>query len=193
MNTPAHLVLGMAALARPNSPRVNTAAFAGSLLPDLSLYLMGFWALFIQNIPPGIVFGQLYYSEAWQTVFAIDNSFFVWTAFVLAGYWFRKDWLFVFGLAGLLHILFDFPLHHDDGRPHFFPVSDWVFSSPISYWDPRHYGNIVGAIEAVLSLFLAVWMCLKFRSLLARSMIVVLLAAELVPTLGSILFSPPGT
>jgi hypothetical protein len=49
-----------------------------------------------------------------------------------------------------LHGLFDLPLHHDDGHRHLFPISNWRFSSPISYWDPNHYGQIFGLFEAVL-------------------------------------------
>ena len=53
--------------------------------------------------------------------------------------------------AALLHLGFDFLLHNDDGRAHFWPLSNWVFQSPVSYWDPDHYGNIAGSIEVALS------------------------------------------
>ena len=188
MNTPAHLIVGMAAFARPNAARLNVAAFAGSLAPDVSLYVLGTYALFIKQISPSIVFGQMYFSDEWQRVFAIDNSVFLWLALAFAGYWIRRDWLFVFGLAGLLHISTDFLLHHDDGRQHFWPLTDWVFSSPISYWDPSRYGWIVGPAEGLLCLVLAVWMCFKFRTLLARAMIAALAATEIVPVLGPLLF-----
>ncbi|WP_328795072.1 hypothetical protein [Jannaschia marina] len=40
MNTPAHLIIGLAAFGKPGRPRVTAAALCGALLPDLSLYLM---------------------------------------------------------------------------------------------------------------------------------------------------------
>ena len=44
----------------------------------------------------------------------------------------------------------DFALHRKDAHRHFFPFSDWRFQSPVSYWDPRHYGGIVTTIEMVV-------------------------------------------
>ncbi len=189
MNTPAHLVIGLAAFARRDSPRINTAAFAGSLLPDVSLYLLGSYALFVSNIPPSVVFGEMYFSDDWQRVFAVDNSVFLWGCILLAGWLARKDWVIVLGAAGLVHISFDFLLHHDDGRAHFWPLSDWIFNSPVSYWDPTQYGNIVGPIEGLVCLGLAGWMLLRFRSKLARAMIIILAALEVVPVLGPLLAS----
>ena len=188
MNTPAHLILGLGVLSRPDSPKVNLAAAAGSLLPDLSLYLLGSYALFVSNVPPGIVFGEMYYSDAWQRIFAIDNSVFVWLCAGAAGWWFRRDWLMVFGIAGILHVATDLPLHHDDGRQHFWPISDWIFESPISYWDPSRYGGIVGPLEVLLCMALAVWMFRRFRSLGSRAMILLLAASEVLPALGPVLF-----
>ncbi len=52
----------------------------------------------------------------------------------------------------------DLPVHHDDGHRHFFPLSDWRFASPVSYWDPEHYGRIVGTAEAVFVVAGAGWL-----------------------------------
>ena len=187
MNTPAHLLLGMGAFARPNSPKINLAAFAGSLVPDLSLYLLVSYALFVSEIPPNVVFGELYYSTEWQRIFAFDNSVFVWLGIAVAGWWLRRDWLLVFGIAGILHVGTDLPLHHDDGRQHFWPLSDWVFESPVSYWDPAQYGNIIGPIEGVLCVAIAFWMFRRFRSFVSRALISLLVALEVLPILGAML------
>lgn len=40
MNTPAHLIIGLAAFGKPGAPRVTAAALAGAMIPDLSLYLL---------------------------------------------------------------------------------------------------------------------------------------------------------
>jgi len=78
MNTPAHLIFGAALFARPDAWKINVAAIIGAFLPDFSLYFMVFWNRFINQIPFEIIFRDLYYSDFWQTIFAIDNSFFVW-------------------------------------------------------------------------------------------------------------------
>ncbi|MDE0114879.1 MAG: cobalamin biosynthesis protein CobQ [Albidovulum sp.] len=183
LNTPAHLIVGAAALARPGQSKVTAAALAGSLLPDISLYLLAIHSLFILDIPSNVVFGELYFSEAWQAVFAVDNSVFVWLAIALAGAVSRLPWMLTLGIAGLLHIATDFPLHHDDGRQHFWPLSEWVFESPLSYWDPGHYGNIIGPIEAAACFFLSIFLWTRFRSWISRGLIVAAASMEIVPAI----------
>mgnify|MGYP007003118783 CR=1 FL=1 len=92
MNTPAHLLLGAAVFGRPGSSRILSAAFVGAMLPDLSLYLLGGVSLFVLGMAPERVFGELYFSDLWQGIFAVDNSFFVWGALLLVAVWQRKDW-----------------------------------------------------------------------------------------------------
>ena len=60
--------------------------------------------------------------------------------------------LMAFSISAMLHFLGDIFLHYDDGHPHFWPVSYCVFYSPISYWDPRHYGLWWTGFEMVLAL-----------------------------------------
>ena len=50
-------------------------------------------------------------------------------------------------MAMLLHGLADLPLHHDDAHRQLWPLSDWRYASPLSYWDPRHYGHWVALAE----------------------------------------------
>ena len=183
MNTPAHLIFGVAAFGRPDSPRVTVAALAGALTPDLSLYLLAGWALVVQGLPPQTVFGTLYYSDAWQAIFRVDNSIPLWALALAAGAWARSPVAVAFAGAGLLHLVCDFPLHHDDARAHFWPLGDWVFVSPVSYWDPAHHGRVAGTIEALVSLALAVWLWRRFRSLAMRALIGLLAVAELLPAI----------
>ncbi|NNU81355.1 cobalamin biosynthesis protein CobQ [Halovulum dunhuangense] len=167
MNTPAHLIFGAALFARPGQPRVNIAALAGSLTPDLSLYLLVAWEM-LKRTPTQVIFGQLYFSPEWQAIFAVDNSFFVWGGFLILGALLRSPAAIAFAGAGLLHLAFDFPLHHDDGRPHFWPLTMWVFESPLSYWDSRAHGDIVGAIEILACLALLVLLWRRFQAWPAR-------------------------
>ncbi|WP_299964302.1 cobalamin biosynthesis protein CobQ [uncultured Roseobacter sp.] len=156
MNTPAHLLIGAAAMARPANRAVVWAAFAGALLPDLSLYLLAGGALIIWQIPPQIVFDELYFSDAWQTVFAIDNSFVLWGVLLGIAIWRGAPWAIALTGAALLHLALDFPLHHDDGRPHFWPLSDWIFESPLSYWDRDHGAMWLGPVEAIAASLAAI-------------------------------------
>lgn len=194
MNTPAHLIFAAAAFARPHERKRTIAALAGALAPDLSLYLMAGVSLFILGYSPGYVFDTLYFSDAWQAVFKIDNSFILWGLGLALAWWFRSSTAMVFAAAGLLHLAFDFPLHHDDGRAHFWPLSDWVFHSPISYWDNSHYGNIVGPIEMLISLVFCAMLFLRFSSLRSRSVICVAALMQASPVfVWAFVFASGGT
>ncbi|MDJ0626870.1 MAG: cobalamin biosynthesis protein CobQ [Rhodobacter sp.] len=178
MNTPAHLIFGAAAFARPNQPRVTGAALAGALMPDLSLYLMVGTSIYLLGIEPMRVFRELYYSDGWQQVFAIDNSFVLWGGLLALGIYHGHKVLVAFSGAAFLHLAFDFPLHNHDARMHFWPVSDWVFESPLSYWDRQYYANAIGPLEVGVSLILCVLLWIRFRKILMRGFVAVLAAAE---------------
>ena len=64
----------------------------------------------------------------------------------------------IFFASMFLHACFDFPLHHNDAHHHFFPFSDWRFLSPISYWNPEYYGNIIAPIEVLMVVLGSLWL-----------------------------------
>ena len=181
MNTPAHLIFGLAAFSKRGHGVVTSAALIGALLPDLSLYLLAGGAIFVLGIEPETVFRDLYYSDAWQTIFKIDNSFLIWGVFLGLAIWRKSAWGVALTGAALLHLAFDFPLHHDDGRAHFWPLSDWVFESPVSYWDPAHHGGAVAVIEFAACIGLCVLLWRRFPALWSRLGIVALMAAQAAP------------
>ncbi|NVO55765.1 cobalamin biosynthesis protein CobQ [Rhodobacteraceae bacterium B1Z28] len=178
MNTPAHLLIGAAVFARPATGRTLWAALLGSLLPDLSLYAMAGVSLFILGIPEQVVFGQLYYSPAWQTVFAIDNSFVLWGLALLVALLLKWRVLAIGAAAGVLHLTMDFLLHAGDGRPQFWPFSSWVFHSQISYWDSAHHALWVAPVPGVacLAAYAVLWH--RGMSVWAKLFFAVMLAAE---------------
>jgi len=108
MNTPAHLIFGAVAFGKPGNPRVTTAALIGAFLPDLSLYVMVAWSIWIRGIDPNIVFHQYYYSAEWQQVFAVDNSFVLWGVLLAFAIWGKKPALIAFAGAGFVHLCLTF-------------------------------------------------------------------------------------
>ncbi|MEM7724485.1 MAG: cobalamin biosynthesis protein CobQ [Pseudomonadota bacterium] len=178
MNTPAHLIFGAAAFGKPQHRWTMTAAVLGGLAPDLSLYLLVGWHLLILGTPPEVVFGQLYFSETWQRIFAVDNSVFLWCALLAVAIWRRWGPLVAFAAAGLLHLFLDFPLHAGDGRPHFWPLSMWVFDSPFSYWDNQFGARWIGPLELGLSAVLMVVLWRRVRAWGWRILFAVLLIAQ---------------
>lgn len=168
MNTPAHLLVGVALCSRGHLPRTGKMAALGSLLPDVSLYLMAGVSLFLLRIPPERVFGELYFSNSWQSVFAVDNSFLVWGIVLLVAVLMRSMPAVALSCAGLLHIASDFALHNDDARPHFWPLSDWVFESPISYWDSQHHAGLVAPFTLIVVLISAFVILRRWKDLRVR-------------------------
>ncbi len=183
MNTQAHLLLGAAVLGRRNEPARNTAAVLGSLAPDLTMFAMVAWQGWVLGRTGSQIFGEDYFSPFWQEVFAISNSLIVFGAVAAVGALVRRPWLLVFGLAALLHVVTDIPLHVDDGHPPFWPLSDWIYRSPYSYWDARHGAGFIAPAEFALSCALAIWLLVRHRSWSLRIGIVLLLATEFLLTM----------
>lgn len=152
-------------------------------MPDLSLYLLAGWSLLVMGIPPQVVFDQLYFSPLWQGIFAIDNSFPLWGLLLGVALALRAPVLVAFAGAGLLHLAFDFILHNEDARRQFWPLTDWVFRSPFSYWDMTHHGAIVGPLEIAVSLALCGVLWRRYRGWIMRSTIAALAVAECAPGL----------
>ncbi len=184
MNTPAHMIMACLYV-RKETPKLLGIALLGGLTPDFSLYFLTIWSRFVQNISFQRIFDELYFSNKWQTIFAIDNSFFVWAAVLGLGFILAKEWIKIFAAGALTHIALDFPLHHDDGRAHFWPVSDWVFESPISYWDNNHYAGIVAPIELLL---VAAMIVLLWRRFFPNPWVFVIAALGALQILPSIMF-----
>ncbi len=184
MNTQAHLLIGAALLGRRNMPVRNAAAVAGSLFPDLSMFVMVAWQGWVVGRTGQQIFREDYYSPFWQEVFAISNSLVLFAVLAAVGAWLRRPWLLVFALAALLHVLSDVPLHVDDGHPPFWPFSDWIFESPWSYWDKRYGAGVVAPVEFALASAAAVWLFLRHRNWWLRVGILALLATEALFALG---------
>ncbi len=69
-----------------------------------------------------------------------------------------------FLLGWLGHAVADFFSHVDGARPLFWPLSDWEWSSPVSYYDPLYYGNEFFAIShALILLTMAALLVLRMR------------------------------
>ena len=180
MNTPAHLIVGTALFAREDRRGTYISSLAGAAAPDVSLYVMVAVSIWGMGIPPQTVFREYYYSDAWQSVFAVDNSFVLWGLLLGLGLWQGWTRVMAFSGAGLAHLALDFPLHTHDARQHFWPVTNWVFESPFSYWDHSAHAGVIGPLELGISVVLAFVLFQNFRSLRVRIATGIFLACELL-------------
>lgn len=154
---------------------------AGGLVPDLPMFAMVIWSTLVCGLPGDVVFGQLYFSDVWQTVFSIDHGFLVWGSLLAFADWQKLGILRAFAGAGLLHALTDFLTHHDDARRQFWPLSNWVFNSPVSYWDVRHYGAIFALFEVGVIILLSTLLFSRSQRIWERALILTIAATVIVP------------
>jgi hypothetical protein len=170
MNTPSHAILNVAILSNV-SPLAGAIAF-GAILPDLPIFGFYIWAKWIARLPEQKIWSEGYYYPVVQDLVAFFHSipiaFLGWLIAFFAGW----DIAQVVCLSCVLHSLGDLPVHNSDAHRHFFPLTDYRFISPVSYWDPKHYGSIAAAVELGLVSAATVWVFPRTEFWLARVLLV---------------------
>ena len=166
MQTQTHTLLALVALARRESPRHNLAIISGSLVPDIFIYIAWPWLTFVRGESQERIWREIYFDGPMQAWGALFNSAPLYAALAALAWWQRgRIWghlLLVFSLAALLHIATDLPVHAEDAHRHFWPLTDWRFHSPISYWNPAYHGRLVGMLEAMLGIGLCAVLWRRF-------------------------------
>ncbi len=147
MTTPAHAVLNLALLGGTGEPRRTLPVLAGAVVPDLPM--VGFYAYErLRGMPEAWIWQTGYHDPRWQAVFDAVHSFpLILAALVVAVCVGWPAFALVFVSMGL-HAAGDLLVHHDDAYRHLFQF-DWRFASPVSYWDPQHFGHLVAPLEAI--------------------------------------------
>jgi len=160
MNTPAHAAINLLLLSRNQNHRNSAAITVGAVIPDLAIMVFYAWQLLL-GTPENVIWSSEYHRPLWQAWIDGFNSIPLVVLAILLCWYTRQYLLLVLFGSMLLHIFGDLPLHHDDAHRHFFPLSDWRFASPISYWDPALHGQWVSLLEFIGVLAAASFMCLR--------------------------------
>ncbi|MDT9190159.1 hypothetical protein H4N54_17580 [Limnospira fusiformis KN01] len=171
MNTPSHAIINLALLANSSQPDANLFIVLGGILPDIPIFVFYGWAKFIAKMPESQIWSDAYNSQHIQRIVAIFHS--IPLAILAWAIAFKLGWLIaqVLCISIIWHNLLDFPVHNDDAHRHFFPLSNYRFISPISYWDPRHYGSLVSLMELLLVLWASYTVFFQVRSPLGQTLI----------------------
>ena len=183
MTTPAHAALSLIVLGR--SERNALPVALGAVAPDVPMLVFYLWERLVRGVSEGRIWSERYFDPGWQVVFDIPSSIpllgiALCILLVLIG---RRSTagrvapaamaaaprlpaltastLFVASM--IIHALGDLPLHREDAHRHFLPFSDWRFTSPVSYWDPEHYGGYAAAGEVLLVLAVSVFLFRAYR------------------------------
>lgn len=164
MNTPAHAILNLCLLGRKEKPSLATPILFGAFLPDMPMVFFYGYVKLIQNIPEQVIWSETYFKPFWQNIFDIFNSLPLILVAMAVALFQKSPWFFAFFSSMAFHVFGDFPFHHDDAHRHFLPFSHWRFASPVSYWDPQHYGQYVSLLEASLVLIGSFFLFRRYES-----------------------------
>ena len=180
MNTQTHIIMGAALFGRP-APRFALAGALGGIIPDLPMYAI-IIALRASGYPLSEIFGKIYWEHWWQVSNAIGHSFLIWGAILVISLIAKSQSWSGFGVAlsgsALLHSFIDFLCHRDDAHMHFWPLTEWRFRSPVSYWDSNFYGHQFGLFEAALGLAFAVVLWRRYsHRVVIRALLAICMAA----------------
>lgn len=171
MITSSHIIYGWAAARATKTvadPTRTLSFVVGSFLPDIPVYLFFIAHGLLLGTNQSTMWNELYFDSAWTPFFTLSHSLLLWPLLFLVGTYLKQRVLKYIAGAGILHITLDLLVHNDDAYRHFWPLSDWKFVSPISYWDPSHYGRLVSVFDTMIIVGLLVWLGTKYTSVRAR-------------------------
>ena len=148
---------------KPKQTRGRTLAFVlGALLPDSPTYLFFIVYGLILGYSGEVMWDDMYFNSGWSIPITLTHSFIIWPILIASATFF--EWKFVrwFSISALFHVIVDFWVHTEDAYRHFYPVSNWKFHSPISYWNPSEYGLYVSAFDSLVVLGLLTYLYTKY-------------------------------
>jgi hypothetical protein len=183
MNTQSHVLMGALLFGR-KIPKLAWIAALGGVIPDVPMFaIVGFLRATGHGFEE--IFGKLYWSDWWQIANAIGHNFWIWGLIGVLGWQMTKSanalaavrgqYTFALGGSALVHSIIDFLVHRNDAHMHFWPLTQWRFVSPVSYWDSAHYGTQFSLFEAGLGLLMAIFLFRQFENGLVRAALVILL------------------
>ena len=173
MITPTHVVTNAlfarrsAKSAGPSTRRILADGLSrrwfvlGGLAPDVGLYALTAGAALFYPTVRGLslqetftlAFDDLFFNEPlWIIAQNTLHSPVVLGGLTAVAALLSKKRLLNFALGCLLHTAMDIPVHHDDGPLYLFPLNwNLRFHSPVSYWDPAHYGRFVQPVDLAIT------------------------------------------
>lgn len=174
MNTPAHVAASLFLWRKHEMAVPTSALLTGAILPDAPMFFF-FAVVKAAGYSSKEIWGSLYFDSSWQLFFDVFNSAPLFLLVLGFAIYTQNLWMSLMAGSALLHLACDLPLHHDDSHRHFLPFTDFRFASPISYWDPKHFGIPIAISEAALTIAASVFLIIKSNGKLVRCAAVVIL------------------
>jgi hypothetical protein len=169
MTAPGHLIVNLVVLSRKEDPGLALPVVIGAVLPDLPQLVFYAWAKLSLGLPEMVIWSDAYFRPGWQIVFSSFHSFVIAGIGLVVALALRRRWPAALCASVLLHGLGDFVLHHDDAHMQLFPLTSWRFVSPVSYWDPAHFGVLIALAETLVVLAGAIYLIATTTSRVTRA------------------------
>jgi hypothetical protein len=150
VQTLGHAVVNLALLGGSVFPEHAPAILAGALAPDVPIATLYARERWLRRTPEARIWTECYRRRFWQDFIHAAHSLPLALLGLLMALSLDATAAVAFFGSALLHVLGDFPVHAHDAHRHFFPLSDYRFISPFSYWDVRHHARPVAFGELLL-------------------------------------------
>ena len=167
MNTPAHAVVNLALL-ETRWPRCTWPILAGAVVPDLPMFVFYGWEKLVLDLKEPQIWRTDYFVSSWQPVIDALHSFPLIALALTVALRLRLPRATAFSASLLVHAVCDFFLHNEDAHRQLFPLSDYRFRGPISYWDPAHHGTLGSALEVAAVVVASIALARRHRSIGVR-------------------------
>lgn len=164
MITPSHVIYSWAAARwlddhhAASTHRRTTPFLLGAIAPDIPIYIFFIVYSLLLNYSGAILWNDMYFNSSWSIVFTLSHSLLVWPALATLGWYLKRTWLRYVSISAILHIGVDFLVHTSDAYQHFWPLTDWRFISPVSYWNETEYSAWVTAADSSLVLLVLTYL-----------------------------------
>jgi hypothetical protein len=183
MNTQSHSILTFfiirkyLELTHKEYKSINPILFTGALMPDLPLFMFFVFYSLISPTSQQVIWRELYFHPSWQIVFDLFHSLPLWGILFLLSFFAKRYQASIFCMAALLASAQDLLVHYEDAHAHFFPFSDYRFASPVSYWNPEHYGRQFAVIEILMVVVAGIWTFKRLESKWGKIVLIFAIAA----------------
>jgi hypothetical protein len=174
MNTTSHAIINLAILGKTSTWKQPWIIITGAILPDVMMFVFFAIHQFILKTPQRQIWNTEYFKPIWQHIFDVFNSIPLLLLVLIIAYKQKWQTLKLLCYSMLLHVTLDLPVHREDAHHHFWPLSDYQFISPVSYWDPAFYGLQFSIFEILLTLMLSIYCYKNIDSKLIKIGIVII-------------------
>ena len=168
MNTPAHVATSLLVWRHESGWPAASAVTIGAVLPDAPMFAFYAYQRVLAGRSEQDIWSTLYFDEEWQLFFDLFNSIPLLLLAVFVARRWGNRWVQLLGLSAVVHACCDLPVHHDDAHRHFLPLTTWRFESPLSYWDPAHFGHIMIWLELAFAVASSGFVYVNAKSLALR-------------------------